>query len=97
MFGTQPNTVPETEVVPESGAHPPSKERGATAPPVTPVHPGALTDLMEVLQGATIVEEHRVLMGTVIERIQFTENGLTEACRSLLTGFEVSDVKREKS
>ena len=35
-------------------------------------------------------------MGTVIERVQSVKSGLTEACNSLLTGFEVSDAK-EKS
>ena len=39
--------------------------------------------------------EHRVLMSTVIERVQSAKSGLTEACSSLLTGFEVSDAKRE--
>ena len=46
---------------------------------------------MEALQGASIVEEHRILMGTVIERVRSVKSGLTEACTSLLTGFEVSD------
>ena len=30
-------------------------------------------------------------MGTVVERVQSVKSGLTEACTSLLTGFEVSD------
>ena len=34
-------------------------------------------------------------MGTVIERAQSTKSGLTEAYSSLLTGFEVSDAKKE--
>ena len=36
------------------------------------------------------MDEHRVLMDTVIEKVQFVKSGLTEACTSLLTGFEVS-------
>ena len=32
-------------------------------------------------------------MGTVIERVQPANSGLTEACSSLLTGFEVSDAE----
>ena len=56
-------------------------------PPVTPVQPGAPDDLLEVLSGASIVDEHRVLMSTVIERVQSVKSGLTEACGSLLTGF----------
>ena len=46
---------------------------------------------MEALRSASIVEEHRTLMGTVVERIQSAKSGLTEACTSLLIGFEVSD------
>ena len=64
-------------------------------PPVTSVQPGAPDNLLEALQGAFIVDEHRVLMGTVIERVQSAKSGLTEAYDNLLTGFEVSDAKRE--
>ena len=65
-------------------------------PPVVPVQPGAPDNLMKALQGASIVDEHRVLMGTVIEKVQSAKSGLNEACNNLLTGFEVSDVEREK-
>ena len=65
-------------------------------PPVTPVQPGAPDNLLEALRGASIVDEHCVLMGTVIERVQSAKSGLTEACSSLLTGFEVSSAKKEK-
>ena len=41
------------------------------------------------------MEEHRILMVTVIERVQSVKSGLTKACSSLLTGFEVSDGKRK--
>ena len=61
--------------------------------PVTPVQPGAPDNLLEALRRASIVDEHHVLMGTVIERVQSAKSGLTEACSSLLTGFEVSDAK----
>ena len=95
QFGPQPDSIPETDTAPESGAQPPSKEGGMPIPPVTPVQPGAPDNLLEVLRGASIVDEHHVLMGTVIERVQSTKSGLTEACSSLLTGFEVSDAKGE--
>ena len=42
------------------------------------------------------MEEHRVLMGAVIEKVQSAKSGLNEACSNLLTGFEVSDIEREK-
>ena len=48
--------------------------------------------LRELVGRATISEEHRTLMGTVMERISSAESGLHEAFMSLLTGFEVCDV-----
>ena len=65
-------------------------------PPGTSVQPEAPDNLLEALRGASIVDEHRVLMGTVIEKVQSAKSGLTEACGSLLTGFEVSNVIVEK-
>ena len=47
---------------------------------------------MEALQRASIVEEHRTLMGVVAEKVQPAKSGLNEAFTSLLTGFEVCDV-----
>ena len=38
------------------------------------------------------MDEHRALMGTVIEKVQFVKSGLTEAYTSLLSGFGVSNV-----
>ena len=61
-------------------------------PPVTSVQPEAPDNLLEALRGASIVDEHRVLMDTVIEKVQFVKSGLTKACTSLLMGFEVSNV-----
>ena len=95
QFGPQPDSIQETDTAPESGMQPPSKEGGMPIPPVTPVQPGAPDDMLEALRGASIVDEHRILMGTVIARVQSAKSGLTEACSSLLTCFEVSDAKRE--
>ena len=50
---------------------------------------------MEALRGASIVDEHRVLMCALIEKVQSAKSGLNEACSNLLTGFEVNN--REKS
>ena len=58
--------------------------------PVTPVQPEASDNLLETLQGASIDEEHRAIMSAVVQKVQSAKNGLTEACTSLLTGFEVS-------
>ena len=97
-FGPQSNTIPETNTAPESGEQPPSKEGGAPIPPVTSVHPEVLDTLLEALQGTSIVEEHRTLMGAAIEKIQSAKSGLTEACTSLLTCFEVSnEIKYKKN
>ena len=91
QFGPQPNIAPEAHVAPDLGTLPLLKEGGEPTPPVTSVHPEAPHRLLETLRGASIVEEHRTLMSTVIEKIQSAKSGLTEACTSLLTGFEVSN------
>ena len=96
QLGPRPNTILETHMAPESGGQPPLKEGGAPLPPVVPVHPGAPDNLMEALRGASVMDEHRVLMGAVIEKVQSAKSGLNEACSNLLTGFEVSDIEREK-
>ena len=95
QFGPQPDTIPETYMAPESSEQPSSREGGVPDPPVTSVQPEALDNLLEVLRGASIVEEHHILMGTVIERVQSVKSGLTKACGSLLTGFEVSTAKEK--
>ena len=96
-FGPQPNIIPETHTAPESSKQPPSREGGVPVPPVTSVQREAPDNLLEALRGASIVEEHRILMGTVIEKVQSVMSGLTEAYSGLLTGFEVSAAKEEIS
>ena len=87
--GPGPDTVPEPSAVPESGSRPPSK-RGKPTMPVTSVQPEAPDNLLEVLNGASINEEHRAIMSAVVQKVQSAKSGLSEACTSLLTGFEVS-------
>ena len=89
-FGLQPNTAPEPPVVPDSVGRPPVK-RGKLPVPVASVHPEAPDNLLEALRGASIDEEHRTIMSAVVKKVQSAKSGLTEACASLLTGFEVSD------
>ena len=48
--------------------------------------------LRELVGRAAISEEHRTLMGTVMERISSAESGLHEAFMSLLTSFEVREM-----
>ena len=57
--------------------------------PAASVQPEAPNDLLEVLNGASIDEEHRTVMSAVIQKVQSAKSGLTEAYSSLLTGFEV--------
>ena len=45
--------------------------------------------MLEALNSASIEEEHHTVMSAVIQKVQLAKNGLTEACSSLLTGFEV--------
>ena len=52
----------------------------------TSVRPGELKDLLE---RASISEDHHALMSMVIGRISSAESGLHNAVRSLLAGFEV--------
>ena len=49
-------------------------------------------ELKDLLGRASISEEHRALMNTVIRRISSMESGLYKAARSLLTGFEVREM-----
>ena len=91
-FGPQPNTAPDPPTVPSSGRRSPSKE-GETPVPVTSVHPEASDTMLEALRSASIEEEHRTIMSAVIQKVQSAKSGLTEACTSLLTCFEVSVLK----
>ena len=59
--------------------------------PMASVHPEASNNLLEVLRGASIDEEHRTIMSAVVKKVQSAKSGLTEAYASLLIGFEVSD------
>ena len=56
----------------------------------SPAPSGARSEELMILLGrASISEEHRALMGSVIGRISSARSGLHEAVRSLLTGFVV--------
>ena len=83
-----PDSAPEPVVVPESGKRP-LRKKGKTVTPVTFVQPEASDNLLEALNGASIEEEHRTIMSAVIQKVQLAKSGLTEACSSLLSGFEV--------
>ena len=86
--GFVPDSTPEPAVVPESGRRP-LRKKGKTVTPAASVQPEAPDNLLEALRGASIEEEHRTVMSAVIQKVQLAKSGLTEACSSLLTGFEV--------
>nr|XP_020167269.1 uncharacterized protein CG45076-like [Aegilops tauschii subsp. strangulata] len=88
--GPQPNTTPETHMAPESSEQPSSREGGVPTPPATSINPEVPDMLREALQRASVMEEHRTLMGTVVEKVQSAKSDLNEAFTSLLTGFEAS-------
>ena len=83
-----PDSAPEPAVVPECSGRP-LRKKGKTVTPASSVQPEAPDNLLEVLNGASIEEEHRTIMSAVIQKVQLAKSGLTEACNSLLTGFEV--------
>src|SRR4051812_18834978 len=65
--GFVPDTAPDS-TVPVRGGRTPSK-RSKPSEPTTSVQPQAPDNLLEVLEGATIDEEHRTVMSTVIQRV----------------------------
>ena len=83
-----PDSAPDPAVVPESGRRP-LRKKGKAVTPAASVQPEAPDNLLEALKGASIEEEHRTIMSAVIQKVQLAKSGLTEACSSLLTGFEV--------
>ena len=84
-----PDTMPESSTVPNRGRRTPSK-RSKPSEPAVSVQPEVPDNLLEVLDGTSIDEGHRTIMSMVIQKVQSAKSGLTEACASLLTGFEVS-------
>ena len=73
-------------IVTRSPHHPALEESKQKSPAPSGMRSDALRDL---LKRATISEEHRTFMGTVMERVSSAESGLHDAFMSLLTGFEV--------
>ena len=68
-FGPQPDAIPETNTAPESSRRPPSARGGVSVPPAISVQPEVPDTLSAALKSASIVDEHRALMGAVIEKI----------------------------
>ena len=83
-----PDSAPDSIVALESGGRP-LRKKGKTVTSAASVQPEAPDSLLEALNGTSIEEEHRTVMSAVIQKVQLAKSGLTEACSSLLTGFEV--------
>ena len=83
-----PDSALKPIVAPEFGGRP-LRKKGKTVTPAASVQPEAPDSFLEALNGASIEEEHRTIMSAVIQKVQLAKSGLTEACSSLLTGFEV--------
>ena len=76
----------DNPIVTRSPQRPALEESKQKSPTLT----GMRSDVLrELLERATISEEHHTLMGTVMERISSAKSGLHDAFMSLLTGFEV--------
>ena len=82
----RPEGKPLATQIPQYSA---PKESNRKSPEPYNVRSDILKDLLEQ---AAISEAHRMLMGTVIERISSAESGLHEAFMSLLKGFEVREI-----
>ena len=87
------NETPPFAAPPDRAGEPKVSSRRVSPSPAGPkssaptgVRPGELKDLLE---RASISEDHRTLMSMVIGRISSAEGGLHDAVRSLLAGFEV--------
>ena len=69
-LGPQPDTVPETFEASGSDRQLPLTRGGDPAPPATSVQPEVEGSLLTVLKSASIVDEHRALMGVVLRRFR---------------------------
>ena len=82
---TPPPAVPSCEA-----GDPEVSSRRVFPSQASPAPSGAQSEgLKDLLGRASISEEHRMLMNTVIGRVSSAESRLYEAAKSLLTGFEV--------
>src|SRR3954469_12113218 len=73
-------------VAPQGSLRPAFEGGHGTSPTPSGVRP---EELKILLGRASVSEEHRALMSTVIEKISSAESGLHEAVKSLLAGLEV--------
>ena len=87
--GPQPDTVLEALKAPRSGRQPLLTGGCDPSLPAAFVQPKVSGGLSTALESASIIDEHRALMGVVIEKIQAAESRLNESCVSHIKGLEV--------
>ena len=84
LSGLQPDmTLGLRRHIPSKGVHTPTAASQDLEAPDT---------LMGMLRYSSVSEEHRTLMGAVVERVLSVKSGLNEAFTGLLRGFEVRNV-----
>ena len=88
-----PDKVQEASKAPGSGKWPSSMEGGLPTPPATSTYTELSGGLLTALKNASVVDEHRTLMGAVVGKIQAAESGLNESCLGLIKAFEVWFIK----
>ena len=72
-----------------SGQRPSSMEGGLPTLLATSAYAKLSGGLLTALKNASVVDEHRTLMGTVVGKIQAAESRLNESCHGLIKSFEV--------
>ena len=74
--GSQPNTILEPPMVPNSGGQPLVRE-GEPSASRTSGAPEAPDCLLEALRDASLDKDHRTLMSAVIQKVSSAKSGLT--------------------
>ena len=80
-----PRLSPEHTMPPEAQVQSPTGDRVNRSPPAPPTT--GCPAIGEALSRASLSEEHRTLMGAVLQSIQSVDSGLKEAFNGLLTSF----------
>ena len=78
--GFVPDAAPASSTVPDRGRRTRSKGSKPSEPAAS-VQPEVPDNLLEVLDGASIDEEHRTIMSMVIQKVQSAKSRLTKALR----------------
>ena len=83
------DTAPGTSRVLGLSKQPPLMAGVLPTTPASSVQAELPGGLSTALKSVSIIDEHRTLMGVVIEKIQSAKSGLNESCLGLIKAFEV--------